>query len=296
MLGIYGLGRMGFNMAQRLLDKKEKIVVFNRSRENVDELAKKGAIPSYSHEEFIKKLGEDKIVWLMIPHQAVDQVIKDLKPLLNKDDIIVDGGNSNFNSTIKRAKQLEKEGVSLVDVGVSGGIIAAKEGYCMMAGGDEKAYKKVLPYIKKMCQKDGYGYFGKSGSGHFVKMVHNAIEYGMMESIGEGIELLDKGPYKNLDLHQISKVWNNGSIIRSFLMEMTESGLKKHNELEVSGEVADSGEGRWAVETAMEYKVPFTVNTQALFSRYRSRMKDSTSNKIVAIMRDGFGGHGLGKK
>ncbi len=296
MLGIYGLGRMGFNMAQRLLDKKEKVVVFNRSKEKVDQLAKKGAVPSYSHEEFIKKLGRDKIIWLMVPHQTVDSVIKDFKPYLTKGDIIVDGGNSNFNSTIKRAKALEKEGLTLIDVGVSGGIVAAKEGYCMMSGGDEKAYKKLVPYIKKMCQKDGYGYFGKSGSGHFVKMVHNAIEYGMMEAIGEGMELLDKGPYKNLDLHQITKVWNNGSIVRSFLMEMTESGLEKHKGLKIPGYIADSGEGRWAVETAMQYNVPFTVNTQALFSRYRSRLKDSTSNKVVALMRDEFGGHGLGKK
>jgi len=295
-IGFIGLGKMGSNMVLRLKNKKDA-VVFDKNQDNIKKMAKHGVKTAYTIEQFMNALGNKKIVWIMVPHDAVDDVIKEILPFMHKDDILVDGGNSNFNKSISRHDEMAKHNIRFLDVGVSGGITAAKVGYCMMIGGDNTAYKEIEPYVKAMCIPGGYGYMGPSGSGHYVKMVHNAIEYGMMEALGEGYELLSRGPYKSLDLLDISKVWNNGSIIRGFLMEMTINSFMHHPGLKsVSGYVADNGEGMWSVQEAMKYNVPFTVNTQALFSRYRSREIQTIANKLVAAMRDEFGGHGLGKK
>jgi 6-phosphogluconate dehydrogenase len=315
-IGFIGLGRMGYGMVLRLIkDRKTRheVYVYNRSSEKTKEIARNGAKPTYSYSELVKKLGnprdsirsgrigkkERKIIWIMVSHKAVDEVLEALVPLLDKGDILIDGGNSNFNLSIKRAESLKKKGIILVDIGVSGGTAAAKIGYCMMIGGEQNAFKVLEPAIASMCLKGGYGYMGPSGSGHYVKMVHNAIEYGIMEAMGEGYDLLANGPYKSLDLLQISKVWNNGSIIRSFLMEMTINALTHHPKLkDVSSYIADSGEGRWAVEEALKHNIPFTVNSHALYSRYRSRKddkkNDTISNKLVAALRDEFGSHGFG--
>ena len=295
-LGIIGLGRMGYNMALRLKEGDHKIVAFNRTKEKVDEIAKKGVTPAYSLKELAEKLEKPRIVWLMVPHKVVDSMLEELESVLEKGDIIVDGGNSNFNETVKRGEEMEKKGFIYMDAGVSGGTAAAKTGYCIMVGGNKEAYKKMVPALKSMATTNGYEYIGPRGSGHYVKMVHNAIEYGIMEAMGEGFHLLEKGPYKDLNMLKIARLWNNGSIIRSFLMEMAVNAFEHHPELkDVPGHIDDTGEGRWAVETAMKHSVPFTVNTQALFSRYRSREKETLSNKLVAALRDEFGGHGFKK-
>lgn len=257
---------------------------------------KKGAIATHNYEDFAKKLGTFKIIWLMVPQDAVDSVLGQLQPHIHRGDIIIDGGNSNYHNSTARYDLFKKKGISFVDAGVSGGVIAAKTGYCIMVGGDEKSYKQLEPALKAMCQKGGYAHMGPSGSGHFVKMVHNSIEYGMMQAMGEGYELLHRGPYKKLDLLAISKLWNNGSIIKSFLMDMTVQAYENHPNLkDVPSAIADTGEGRWAVIEAMEYNVPFTVNSHALFARYTSRDKDSHSSKLVAALRNEFGGHGFAK-
>ena len=297
MLGMIGLGKMGYNMASRLHKNKEKIVVYNRSPEKVKEIAKLGAIPSYTYKEFFKNMKSPRIIWLMVPHQTVDEVIKSIKPLLKKGDILVDGGNSYFKDSIKRHKALAKQGIQFLDVGVSGGLRGATNGYAMMVGGKKETYKKVEPLIKKMCVKNGYGFFGEPGAGHFVKMVHNAIEYGMMQSIGEGFDLVKNGPYKNIDLENLSNVWSNGTIIQGFLMDMARDGLKHHGDLlKIEGYVPESGEARWAVQTSKEHKVGFGAITYSFNERLKSKKKKNFSNKLVAVIRDEFGGHGVKKK
>lgn len=301
MLGMIGLGKMGYNMALRLLNKKdnkkEKILVYNRTPEKIKEISKKGATPSYSFEEFFNKLKQPRIIWLMVPHESVSEVLKKIKPYMKKGDILVDGGNSYFKDSIKRYKEMKKIGVKFLDVGVSGGLKGAKTGYSMMIGGDKDAYKKVEPLIKKMCVKNGYAFFGEPGSGHYVKMIHNAIEYGMMQSIGEGFDLAKNGYYKNIDLKKLADVWSNGTIIQGFLMDMTRNGLIRHNNLEkIDGYVPESGEARWAVKTAKEHKVRLGAINYSLNERIKSKKNKNFSNKLVAVIRDEFGGHGVKKK
>jgi len=298
MIGIIGLGKMGYNMAFRLVKSGEKVVVYNRSPEKVDTIAKEGAIPSYTYKEFFQKLEEPRIIWMMLPHKIVDDILMEIKPFIKKGDIFVDGGNSNYKESMRRHNELSKDGIMTLDVGVSGGLVAAKRGYCMMVGGDKKAYDEAERFIKKMCIENGFGYFGEAGTGHFVKMVHNAIEYGMMQSIGEGFDLIKNGPFKDVDLKRLSGVWNNGSIIQGLLMEMTFNSFKHHgNDLkDTSGVVAESGEGRWAVQAAIEHKVPFTANSYALWERFRTKSEFTFGNKLLAVIRDEFGGHGFKKK
>jgi len=233
----------------------------------------------------------------MVPHESVDEVINQLTPYLEKGDLLIDGGNSNYNETIRRAKELEQKGISYMDVGVSGGLAAAKTGYCMMIGGIEENFRKIEPIIKDMCIPEGYGYFGENGAGHYVKMVHNAIEYGMMQSIGEGLDIIKNGPFPNIDQVGLTEVWNHGSIIRSFLMEMTNLGLKHNPELkEVDGFIPNSGEGKWAVDDAKKYNVSIPVIAQSLQVRIDSEKKKNYGTKVVAVIRDEFGGHGIAKK
>jgi 6-phosphogluconate dehydrogenase len=300
-LGIIGLGKMGFNMAARLLKEGHSIIAYNRTQEKVKELEKLGAKGAKTPEKLIEALtgnNEKKVIWLMVPQNVVDEMIEKILPNLEEGDILIDGGNSNFNLSRARYEKLKKKGISFMDIGVSGGLVASKLGYCMMAGGDKDSYETIEPLLKSMCVENGYGYMGPAGSGHFVKMVHNAIEYGMMEAIGEGFALLEKGPYADLNMKSIANVWSNGSIIRGFLMDMTKNAFEHNgNKLEkVPGFINDTGEGMWAVEEAMKHKVPFTINSHALFARYRSRESEPTANKLVAAIRDEFGGHGVGKK
>jgi len=297
-IGFIGLGKMGYHMVEHLLDKGHEVVVANRSQDKVKLLAEeRGAIPSESYNDLVKKLDAPRIIWLMIPHTSVDEVITQINPLLDAGDIIIDGGNSKYTETMRRAKELKEKNIHYVDVGVSGGLAAAKTGYCMMVGGDKENFKKIEPIIKDMCIPNSYGYFGNNGAGHYVKMVHNAIEYGMMQAIGEGLDMIQNGPFQDIDQIKLTDVWNNGSIIRSFLMEMTNLGLKHNPGLEdVDGFIPNSGEGKWAVEDAKKHNVSIPVIAQSLQVRYDSETKKNYGTKVVAVIRDEFGGHGITKK
>lgn len=297
-LGFIGLGRMGSNMVLRLLDDEHEVIVFDQDPEKIKELSAKGASASTSIKDLVGKLSKPRIIWVMVPSgEPVNKVINELSGLLAKGDVVIDGGNSNFKTTMKRAEKLRARGIKILDIGTSGGISGADKGYCMMIGGEKSVYEKVEPIIKSLCMKNGYAYISESGSGHYVKMVHNAIEYGMMQSIAEGFDLLANGRFKNLGLKKISSLWNHGSIINSFLLKMAEQAFNKDPELEsLEPYVDDSGEGRWAVKEAVEMRVPFTVNTQALYSRFASRDKNSMANRLLAAIRREFGGHSVKKK
>ncbi len=294
-LGIIGLGRMGKFMALRLL-KNHKVVVHNRSPEPIKEAAKKGAIAAFTLEEMFSKLKSPRIIWTMIPSgEPTEQMLSRIYDLASAGDIVIDGGNSNFKDSKRRYQKFAQKKISYMDIGVSGGLVAAKTGYCLMAGGDLATFKKVEPLLKALSVEDGYGYMGPSGSGHYVKMVHNAIEYGMMQAIGEGFDLLNKSEYsQNLDLKKVANLWNHGSIVRSFLMEMTENAFSKDPKLSsIAGYVEDNGEGRWAVQEAIDKGVAFNVIGASLYARFQSREKDSFAMKVLAAQRLEFGGHSI---
>lgn len=296
-LGFIGLGRMGFNMVSRLLEKGfSDVVVYNRSQDKVEELVKKGAKGAKSVEALVSALNPDgpRVVWLMLPAgEVTEEHFKQLLVLLKKGDVLIDGANSNFHDSIRRHKEAKAKGVRMLDIGVSGGVVAAERGYAMMAGGDKDAYAHVEPILKLMCADKAYALVGEEGgSGHYVKMIHNAIEYGMMQAIAEGFDLLKHGRFKELDTTRISQLWNHGTIVQSFLMEMVQNALEKDGELsKLKPFVEDNGEGRWSAIEALEHGVPFTVNTHALYARYTSRDPDSFAFKLLAAMRGEFGGH-----
>lgn len=296
-IGFVGLGKMGYKMTLRLLKSRHTVVAYNKTPEPTRKLAKKGAKPAYSLNELVGKLPKPRIVWLMVPHEAVDSVLEELTPLLSRGDIIVDGGNSNYKETRRRGDALETRGIHLVDCGTSGGLVGAKVGYCLMYGGDEMACKKLQPIFNALAMKDGHGRVGPRGAGHYVKMIHNGIEYGMMQSIGEGLEIIKSGPYKKINLKELCTIWNHGSIISSFLLQMMENALAQHPDLkDIAPVVAETGEGKWTVLEAMENKVPAENLALALFARWRSQQKDAFSAKAVAALREQFGGHKLVKK
>lgn len=296
-LGFVGLGRMGFNMVSRLLKNGfDDVIVYNRSVEKVNEAEKLGAKGSSSVKELVSVLTPKprKVVWLMLPAGKVtEDVFQELLSLLDKDDIIIDGGNSNFHDSIRHHEEASKKGIKMLDIGVSGGVVAAERGYAMMAGGSREAYTFVEPVLKLMCADKAFALVGQQGgSGHYVKMVHNAVEYGMMQAIGEGFDLLRNGRFKELNTTDIASLWNHGTIVQSFLMEMVKNALEKDGDLSrIRPFIEDNGEGRWSAIEALEYKVPFTVNTHALYARYTSRDEDSFAFKLVAAMRNEFGGH-----
>lgn len=297
-LGFIGLGKMGYHMVEHLLDKGHQVVVYNRSPEKAEKISREhGAIFAGSYEDLIAKLEAPRVVWLMIPHPGVDDNIALIRGLLEPGDLLIDGGNSNYAESRRRARELTEHGIHFMDAGVSGGLSAAENGYCIMTGGPDEQFHRVEPAIRDMCVKDGYGHFGPTGAGHYVKMIHNAIEYGMMQAIGEGLDLIKNGPFPDTDLLKLTDVWNHGSIIRSFLMEMTYLGLKHHpNLLDIDGYVPNSGEGRWAVEDAKTYGVDIPVIEESLRVRLASDKVKSFATKAVAVMRDEFGGHGVMKK
>ncbi|HII64898.1 TPA: decarboxylating 6-phosphogluconate dehydrogenase, partial [Candidatus Woesearchaeota archaeon] len=288
-LGFIGLGRMGGSMAARMLKSKGmRVVVWNRSPEPVKEAVAKGAIGSASLRELVGLLKQKrKIVWMMLPSGDVtEKAFRELLTLLKKGDIIIEGANSNFNDSIRRHKEAAKKGIEMLDVGVSGGVVAAKRGYALMAGGTKQTYDHCKPLFDAIGYPEGYGLVGGPGAGHYVKMVHNAIEYGMMQSIAEGFDLLKKGSYPHVDAKQVAHLWNHGTIVQSFLMEMVENALSKDGNLTaLQPFVADSGEGKWAAVEAMDKSIPFVANTYALHARYLSRDKDSFAFKLLAAMR-----------
>ncbi|MBI5074352.1 MAG: decarboxylating 6-phosphogluconate dehydrogenase [Nitrospirae bacterium] len=298
-IGMVGLGKMGMNMARRLIQNGQEVVAFNRSPEKVDEIVKEGAIGAYTLKEMLNKLTAPRIVWLMLPAgKPVDDAIENLKPLLEEGDIIVDGGNSFYKDDIRHEESLRAEGIHYLDAGVSGGIWGLKIGYCLMIGGEEEAYEKLAPIFTALAPEDGYLYCGPAGAGHFVKMIHNGIEYGMMAAYGEGFDILNASPYGNtLDFGAVAHLWNQGSVVRSWLLELAEDAFKKDGKLNmIEGFVEDSGEGRWTVQQAIDFAVPAPVITASLFQRFRSRQDNSFSDRLLAALRNEFGGHAVQKK
>ncbi len=296
-IGLVGLGRMGSNLALNMQDHNVNVIVYNRTPSRTKALTQYGIHGAYTLEELVSKLDSKKVVWLMIPAgKIVDEIIGRLIPMLNEGDIVIDGGNSNYQDTLRRYEALKQRGVHFIDVGTSGGTLGARNGACMMVGGDLEAVEYVEPIFAAICVKDGYQYLGRAGAGHFVKMVHNGIEYGMMQAIGEGFEILETSPYA-LDLEKVARVWNNGSIIQGYLMEVTEKAFRESPKLDdIRGIVDSSGEGLWTVQEALALGVPAPVITQSLFVRYRSKQDDTFSGKVVAAQRKQFGGHAVHKK
>jgi 6-phosphogluconate dehydrogenase len=293
-LGLIGLGRMGANMAQRLLGGGHRIVAYDRDGEAVHAVANAGASGVGSLEELVRKLSPPRAVWLMVPAGVpVEQTIHSLAPLLSPGDAIIDGGNSYYKDSVRRAASLKKQRLHFLDVGTSGGIWGLKMGYCLMIGGEEDVFRRLEPIFRTLAPEEGYAYMGPSGAGHFVKMVHNGIEYGLLQAYAEGFELLHASPYE-LDLAQLAQLWNRGSVVRSWLLELMEKALAADPGLSsIKGYVEDSGEGRWTVLEAVERGVPLPVISLSLLSRFRSRQDDSFSAKVIAALRREFGGHAV---
>lgn len=296
-IGFIGLGKMGANMVQRLLNNNHKVVIYNRTKEAIQSLVSKGAIGAISINDMIAKLPERKVIWLMVPSGApVDENIALLSDLLKKDDIIIDGGNSNWKDTQSRSAKLSLKNIHFLDCGTSGGVWGLENGYSLMSGGDKEASDYVYPVYKSLAPENGYTYCGESGSGHFVKMIHNGIEYGMMQSFAEGLEILEKSPFR-LDLKQITSGWQYGSVVRSWLLELIVRALNEDPKLEkIKDYVPDSGEGRWTIQAAIDLDVPAHVITASLFNRFQSRQDESFAMKVLAALRNQFGGHAVVKK
>ena len=293
-VAMIGLGRMGMNMARRLIGGGHEVIAYNKTPEKVDSMVNEGAVGAYSLEEAVDKLKSPKVVWLMLPiGKPVESTIDKLKTLLSADDIIIEGGNSFFKDDIRRAQILKEKNIHYIDAGVSGGIWGLKVGYCTMVGGDKIDFEHIEPLLKTLAPEKGYMYCGGTGAGHFVKMVHNGIEYGMMEAYAEGFEILKASPYgKDLSLKDVATLWNQGSVVRSWLLELMESAFEKDPDLSnISGYVEDSGEGRWTVQQAIELGVSATVLAHSVFKRFQSRQADVFSDKVLAALRNEFGGH-----
>ena len=293
-IGMVGLGRMGANMTTRLLLDKHEVVAFDFNAEAVARSVGEGAVGAASIAELVAKLGSPKIVWIMVPSgKATDDTVNALLERLGPGDVIVDGGNSNFRESQARAKLAKTKGVDFVDAGTSGGVWGLKNGYCLMVGGDTEAVAKVEPVFLTLAPKDGYAHVGPSGAGHFSKMVHNGIEYAMLAAYGEGFEILEKSEF-SYDLHQLADLWLHASVVRSWLLELAERAFREDpTRKDVRGYVDDSGEGRWTVQEAINENVPAPVITLSLISRFVSRQDESFSAKVIAALRNQFGGHAI---
>jgi 6-phosphogluconate dehydrogenase len=296
-IGLIGLGKMGFNLALNFKSKGYKVVAFDVNKSAMDKITSEGITTAPSIGDLANSLPGRRIIWIMVPAgNVVDVILSNIKNHLKADDIIVDGGNSHYKDTLSRARDLEKLGIYFLDCGTSGGVTGALKGVCTMIGGKKEAFDYCEQIFKSISVPDGYLYCGRSGSGHFTKMVHNGIEYGMMQSIAEGLEVLHKYD-SEVDLASVSKVWNHGSVVRSWLMELTQHALEKDENLEsIKGIMHSSGEGKWTVETALELGVPTPVITMSLMTRYRSQQDDTFAGKVVAALRNEFGGHAVQKK
>ncbi len=289
-----GLGRMGANMTTRLIRGGHAVVAYDRDPAAVQRSAGDGATGAESLADLASKLGAPRAVWIMVPAgEPTDSTIGELLGILQPGDVIIDGGNSRWTDSKQRYLRCKDKGVSFVDAGTSGGVWGLDNGYCLMVGGDDDAVKRVEPIFLTLAPKDGYAHVGPSGAGHFSKMVHNGIEYGMLAAYGEGFEILEKSEYK-YDLHQLASIWRYGSVVRSWLLELLELALKGDPNLaKVKGWVADSGEGRWTVQAAIDEDVPAPVITASLMSRFVSRQDESFSAKVIAALRNEFGGHAI---
>ncbi len=296
-IGLIGLGKMGYHLTQNMLRNGFTVVVFDVNAANAAQAKEKGAIPADSLSDLVEKLPSPRALWLMVPAgDATEAVVQELSGMLRSGDLLIDGGNSHYKDSIRRHALLQTKGIHFLDCGTSGGISGALNGVCTMIGGDAAAFAKVEAIFKAISIENGYLYIGPAGSGHFVKMVHNGIEYGMMQAIAEGFEVLNKSEY-DIDFHAVAKVWNHGSVIRSWLMELTQNAFAKDRQLEnIKGVMYASGEGKWAVETAFDLGVPTPVIALALMMRYRSQEEDTFAGKVVAALRNEFGGHAVEKK
>ncbi len=294
-LGFIGLGRMGANMVRRLLRDHHEIVAYNRTPERTREIMAEGAEGAFSIEELVASLPKPRIVWVMVPAgDATEAQIQELAEHLEPGDTIVDGGNTNFHDDVRRHGDLKAKGIGYVDAGTSGGIWGLQVGYALMVGGDPETVQPLEPVFHSLAPEGGYLHTGAPGSGHYVKMVHNGIEYGLMQAYAEGFEILHASDY-TLDLAKISETWEHGSVIRSWLLELMTRALKAQGQelAGIKGWVADSGEGRWTVQEAMDLDVPAPVITLALQTRFRSRQDDTYTGKVLAALRNEFGGHAV---
>ncbi len=296
-IGLYGLGRMGGNMVTRLARGKHRVVAGNRSPEPVDEAKSNGAVGAYTIAEMIKQLKPPRVLWSMVPAgDATDHTLDEFARHASKGDVLVDGANSYFRDSMRRAEKYSALGFDFLDVGVSGGIWGLEVGYCMMVGGPARAVDIVRPALDTLAPPSGWAHFGKSGAGHFVKMVHNGIEYGMMQAYGEGFELMHASEF-DLDMRTVAKVWQQGSVVRSWLLDLAERAFEQEGSdlAGIKGWVADSGEGRWTILEAISHDVPATVLAHSLFARFTSRQDDSYAMKVAAALRNQFGGHAVKK-
>jgi 6-phosphogluconate dehydrogenase len=291
-LGLIGLGRMGANIARRLLRNGHNVAVLDRDPALGEALRSDGATPAADLATLVDALEAPRHIWIMVPSGApVTDTISALTPLLSAGDCIIDGGNSNYHDSIARAEALKAAGFQFLDVGTSGGIWGLEKGYCLMIGGDADAFERARPIFEALAPVGGYAHVGASGAGHFVKMVHNGIEYGLLQAYAEGFEMLEASKY-DLELNTIAALWNQGSVVRSWLLELAELALAEDPKLAgIRGYVEDSGEGRWTVQEAVDLGVPATVLAHSLFARFRSRQDDSYGAKLIAALRQQFGGH-----
>jgi 6-phosphogluconate dehydrogenase len=293
-IGLIGLGRMGLNMGRRWLRSAHTVVAYNRSSEKTEQLAAEGAIAVLSLEALVQAVPTPRCIWIMLPAGGlIDEQIEQLTPLLAKGDLIIDGANGFFRDAIRRAAHLREQGLSFLDAGVSGGIWGLENGYCTMVGGAAADFERIEPLLHDLAPPDGYLHAGPAGAGHFLKMVHNCIEYALMQAYGEGFELLQASPF-GYDLSAVASLWNQGSVVRSWLLELLESALKRDPTLaSLSAYVDDSGEGRWTVQQAVELGVPAPAISTALFARFASRDQNALSLRVLAALRREFGGHAV---
>ncbi len=296
-MGLIGLGKMGGNMNLRLLRGGHATIVYNLTPEPLQAAAEAGATVAELVKVLVQKLTAPRAVWIMVPSgDPTESVVQELMTLLEAGDTIIDGGNSNYKDTMRRADLVRPHGIHYVDVGTSGGVWGLKEGYSMMIGGEKAVVERLSPIFETLAPApdQGWGYVGPNGAGHFVKMVHNGIEYGMMEAYAEGFEIMKAKPGMNVDVHQVAEIWRYGSVVRSWLLDLTALALEADPDLStIKGWVADSGEGRWTVQEALDLDIPAPVISLSLMMRFVSRREDSFSAKLLAAMRNQFGGHAV---
>ncbi|WP_173915529.1 phosphogluconate dehydrogenase (NAD(+)-dependent, decarboxylating) [Halobacillus sp. Marseille-Q1614] len=295
-IGMVGLGKMGFNLTLNLLDHQHEVAGFDKDVTIKEKISNENFSFADSLENLIRELPKPRVVWLMVPAGDItESTISELTKHLEPGDMIIDGGNSNYKDTLRRSESLEEQGIYFFDCGTSGGTDGAREGACTMIGGHPDKFNHIEPIFEDVCIENGYLYTGKTGSGHFLKMVHNGIEYGMMQAIGEGFDILHKSEF-DYDYEQVARVWNHGSVVRSWLMELMEQAFSKDAKLEdLRGIMDSSGEGKWTVETALDLQTSAPIIALSLMMRYRSQENDTFSGKVVAALRNEFGGHAVVK-
>lgn len=292
-----GLGKMGYNLTLNLVEHKHEVVAYDVSQEAVKQASKDGAIGATSIQEVVSTLEHPRVIWVMVPSGEITEgVLEELQGTLSERDMVIDGGNSNYKISVARYQMFKEKGIHFFDVGTSGGMEGARHGACTMIGGDQEAFKHIEPIFKDISVENGYLYAGEAGAGHYLKMIHNGIEYGMMQSIAEGFDILSKSNY-DYDYEKVAQVWNNGSVIRSWLMELSQNAFSKDANLDaIKGVMHSSGEGKWTIEESLDLQVAAPVITLSLLMRYRSLEDDTFTGKVVAALRNEFGGHAVEKK